>query len=85
VLFAAIGSSLIGQSGFFYLLKRYSVSSVAPLTVLSTIFGMLAGVLVNNDVLTRRMLLGGLLTLAGVLIIELRTRTRVVAPVDTVS
>lgn len=83
VLFAAIGSSLIGQTGFFYLLKRYPVSSVAPLTVLSTIFGMIAGVLVNDDVLTGRMLLGGLLTLAGVLIIELRTQASVVPPADT--
>jgi O-acetylserine/cysteine efflux transporter len=83
VLFAALGSSLVGQTGFFYLLKRYPVSSVAPLTVLSVVFGMIAGVLVNDDVLTGRMLFGGFLTLAGVLIIELRTRTSVVAPADT--
>lgn len=83
VLFAAVGSSLIGQTGFFYLLKRYPVSSVAPLTVLSTIFGMIAGVLINHDVLTGRMLIGGVLTLVGVLIIELRTQINVVPPADT--
>ncbi len=77
VLFAVIGSSLIGQTGFFYLIKRYPVSSVAPLTVLSTVFGMIAGVLINHDRLTGRMLVGGALTLAGVLIIELRTRQMV--------
>ena len=75
VAMAGLGSSLIGQSGFFYLLKRYPVSSVAPLTVLSTVFGMIAGVVVNHDVLTNRMLLGGALTLVGVVIIELRTKT----------
>lgn len=74
VLFAALGSSLIGQTGFFYLLKRYPVSSVAPLTVLSTVFGMIAGVLINHDFLNGRMLIGGALTLNGVLIIELRTQ-----------
>lgn len=83
VLMAAIGSSLIGQTGFFYLLKRYPVSSVAPLTVLSTIFGMIAGVLVNDDVLTGRMLIGGAITLAGVLIIELRTQSRIVPSADS--
>jgi O-acetylserine/cysteine efflux transporter len=77
VLMAALGSSLIGQSGFFYLLKRYPVSSVAPLTVLSTVFGMIAGVLFNHDVLTTRMLIGGALTLTGVVIIELRMKGRV--------
>jgi len=75
VLTAALGSSLIGQSGFFYLLKRYPVSSVAPMTVLSTVFGMIAGVLFNHDVLTGRMLLGGAVTLVGVVIIELRTKS----------
>jgi O-acetylserine/cysteine efflux transporter len=74
VLMAALGSSLIGQSGFFYLLKRYPVSSVAPLTVLSTVFGMMAGVVVNHDVITDRMLIGGAITLVGVVIIELRTK-----------
>lgn len=83
VLMAAVGSSLIGQSGFFYLLKRYPVSSVAPLTVLSTVFGMLAGVLVNHDVLTGRMLIGGALTLVGVVIIELRTKSNALALVET--
>lgn len=77
VLFAALGSSLIGQSGFFYLLKRYPVSSVAPLTVLSTVFGIIAGVLVNHDLLSGRTLFGGALTLVGVLIIELRTQVMV--------
>jgi O-acetylserine/cysteine efflux transporter len=75
VLMAVIGSSLIGQSGLFYLLKRYPVSSVAPLMVLTTVFGMLGGVLFNHDLLTPRMLLGGAITLVGVLIIELRTKT----------
>lgn len=74
VLFAVIGSSLVGQTLFFYLLKRYPVSSVAPLTVLQTVFGMLLGVFVNHDQMTGRMWLGGLITLIGVLIIELRTR-----------
>lgn len=74
VFFAVIASSLLGQGLFFYLLKHYPVSSVAPLTVLQTLFGMLAGVLFNHDQLTSRMLLGGVITIVGVLIIELRTQ-----------
>jgi O-acetylserine/cysteine efflux transporter len=78
VLVAVIGSSLIGQSGLFYLLKHYPVSSVAPLMVLTTVFGMVGGVLFNHDVLTVRMLIGGVITLVGVLIIELRTKQMLV-------
>jgi len=74
VAFAVIGSSLAGQTIFFYLLKRYPVSSVAPLNVLATVFGALFGVLINHDLLTSRMVVGGVITLAGVLIIELRTK-----------
>ncbi len=78
LFFAAIASSLIGQSVFFYLLKHYPVSSVAPMTVLSTVFGMLSGVLVNHDQLTLRMAVGALITILGVLIIELRTQRMLV-------
>ena len=80
LLFAAIASSLIGQGAFFYLLKRYPVSSVAPMTVLSTVFGMLSGVLFNHDQLTARMAAGGVITILGVLIIELRTHRMVTDP-----
>ncbi len=81
-MFSAVGSSLIGQTGLFYLLSRYPVSSVAPLTVLSTVFGMIIGVLVNHDVVTWRMLVGGVLTLLGVVIIEIRTKTNIVLTAD---
>lgn len=80
VLFSAIASSLIGQAGFFYLLQRYPVNSVAPLSVLATVFGMMLGELINHDVLTRRMLFGATMTLLGVLIIELRTKSTLMPP-----
>ncbi|MES1191773.1 MAG: DMT family transporter [Steroidobacter sp.] len=82
VAFAVLGSSLAAQTVLFYLLRHYPVSSVAPLNVLSTLFGALFGVLINHDVLTSRMIAGGIVTLAGVLIIELRTKKMFIAAND---
>lgn len=73
--FAVLGSSLAGQTIFFYLLKHYPVSSVAPLNVLATVFGAWFGVWINHDMLTGKMIIGGIVTLLGVLIIELRTKS----------
>jgi len=77
VAFAVLGSSLAGQTIMFYLLKKYPVSSVAPLNVLATLFGAVFGILINHDLLTSRMIIGGVVTLVGVLIIELRTKKMV--------
>ncbi len=69
--FTAFGSSLIGFAGMFHLLRRYPVTLVTPMFLLAPIFGIVAGVTVLGDVLTPRMMLGGALTLAGVLAVTL--------------
>lgn len=74
VAFAAIGSTLIAHTSVYYLIQRYPVTSVAPLTTLSPIFTMVFSVALLNDQLTQRVILGGLCTLAGVAIITMRER-----------
>jgi O-acetylserine/cysteine efflux transporter len=72
--FTALCSSLIAHTGFYHLIQRYPVTSVAPLTVLSPLFSVAFSVLLLDDQLSGRIMLGGLCTLAGVLIIMLRER-----------
>jgi len=72
--FAAIGASLIAHTGYFHLVQRYPVTSVAPLTTLSPVFSVIFGVLLLGDPLTSWIVLGGACTLAGVLIITLREK-----------
>ncbi|HSN72583.1 MAG TPA: DMT family transporter, partial [Steroidobacteraceae bacterium] len=74
VLFTSLAASLIGHSGMYYLIRRYPVTSVSPLTVLAPVFGVLFGVTLLGDRLTPRMILGGVLTLAGVVIVARRGR-----------
>lgn len=74
LFFTTVMSSLIAHTGWYYLVSRYPVTSLSPLTLLSPLFGVLFGVTLLNDQLTWRMLLGGAITLAGVFIVLLREK-----------
>jgi len=76
VIFSALGSSIIGHGGLYFLIKRYPVSTVAPLTLLSQIFAVASGVIILGEVLTTKMILGGLLTFGGVAVILLRQKKK---------
>jgi O-acetylserine/cysteine efflux transporter len=72
LLFTVVASSLIAHTGFYWLISRYPVSAVSPLTTLSPVCSVALGVLLLGDALTARILIGGLLTLVGVVIIARR-------------
>ena len=62
------------HAGWYYLLRRYPVSTVAPLMLMLPVFGIGSGIIVYGDVLSTQIALGGALTLIGVAIIVFRTR-----------
>jgi O-acetylserine/cysteine efflux transporter len=72
--YTAVLSSLVAHTGWYYLLSRYPVTSLSPLTLLSPVFGVFFGVTLLHDQLTWRMLFGGVMTLVGVFIVLLRER-----------
>ena len=72
MIYTTVISSLFGYGGLYFLLRRYSVSIVTPFATLTPIFAVLGGVALMGDQLTPRMMLGGLVTLIGVLIVSLR-------------
>lgn len=74
--YTAIGASVIGHGGMYYLINRYSVTLVAPMLVLSPIFGILFAVWLLGDALTLRILAGSAVTLAGVFIVAVREPAR---------
>lgn len=74
VAYTAFGSSLIAHAANYRLLQRYPVTTTAPLMLLSPVLGIVFGVLLLDDALTGRMILGSLMTLAGVGIIMLREK-----------
>lgn len=72
--FAAVGASLIAHTGYFHLVQKYPVTSVAPLTTLSPVFSVIFGVTLLGDPLSRQILIGGFCTLLGVFIITVREK-----------
>jgi len=76
VLYTALAASLIGHGGSYYLIQRYPVSLIAPFTLLASVFAVFFSVTLLGDQLTWRMILGGVLTLAGVYVIAARQRTK---------
>ena len=72
LIFTTVMSSLIAHTAWYYLVSRYPVTSLSPLTLLSPLFGIFFGVTLLHDQLTARMLVGGAVTLVGVLIVVLR-------------
>ena len=69
VFYTALGASLIGHAGMFYLLQRYEVGLISTLTLLAPVFGVMFGVLVWGDDASWRFLFGGAIVLLGSLVI----------------
>lgn len=76
VVFSAVVSSIIGHGGVYYLLKRYPVTTITPLTLLSQVFAVIASVFILGDTLTTRIIIGGVLTFAGAGIIVYRKKQK---------
>lgn len=74
IFYTALGASLVGHAGMYYLVQRYDVSLVSPLTLMGPVFGVSFGVLIWGDEPGIRFWLGSALTLFGVLVIALRRK-----------
>lgn len=72
--FTTLMSSLVAHTGWYYLVGRYPVTSLSPLTLLSPIFGVFFGVTLLHDQLTPKMLLGSAVALLGVFIVLMREK-----------
>ena len=77
LLFTAVASSLVAHTLMFHLIAKYPVTSVAPLNVLSAIFSILCGIIWFNNELTTRIVIGGSIALAGVVIVAMRDKRMV--------
>jgi len=72
-LFAsAIFPLLLGNIGWHYLIKKYTVNSIVPFSMLVPIFGSILGVLVFDETFTNQMLAGAAFIMTGVGIIIMR-------------
>lgn len=75
-VFAVVGVSLFGHGSFYALVKRHEISLLAPLTLMTPVFGVVFSVILLGEPMSAKFLLGGAIALGGVLIIVLRPNQR---------
>ena len=70
--YTAIMSSVVANSGLYYLLQRYPVGTVMPFSLLSPVFGVAGAMIFLGDQLNPGLVVGGVMILFGVGWIYLR-------------
>ena len=72
VAYNGLAVMVIGYGLWYRMLKRYTVNLIMAFSLLIPVWGVMSGVLFLNEVLSWQIVVGGLLTIAGVGIILLR-------------
>jgi O-acetylserine/cysteine efflux transporter len=72
ILYSALAASLLGHTVYYWLLQRLPISVVAPSVLFTTVIAVFFGVILLGDPFGPRMIIGGLMTLAGVGVVLLR-------------
>lgn len=72
--YVVLMASIIGYGLWYYLIEKYDVTKVVPFNLLVPVIGVLSGVLLMGDELTFVQGTGGIISLIGVAIIQLRWR-----------
>jgi O-acetylserine/cysteine efflux transporter len=70
--FSVVAVSVFGHSAYYQLLKRYEVTLLAPLTLLTPVVAVLIGILALKEPVSPNLLIGGAVTLAGVFLVAIR-------------
>ena len=71
-IFAVVGVSIFGHGAFYYLIKKYDISLLSPLTLMTPVWGVVLSILLLNDAITGQLVLGSIVSLGGVLVIAVR-------------
>lgn len=71
-VFAVLGVSVFGHGGFYTLIKKYDISLLSPLTLMTPIWGVVLGVVMLGEVLTLQLVVGAAISLGGVFVILIR-------------
>jgi O-acetylserine/cysteine efflux transporter len=79
IFYMAVMVTIIGYGCWYFLIPRYDVNQTMPFTLLVPLFGVLSGILMLDETLTWRIVIGGIAIVAGVAVIIVR-RPRLIAP-----
>jgi O-acetylserine/cysteine efflux transporter len=76
LVYAAVGSSVVGHAGMSWLLQRYPVTTMAPLTLPTPLLSAIIATLVYDTPVSVEFVMGALITFAGVATVTWRSATR---------
>lgn len=75
IICMAIFTSIFSFSTWYNLINKYSVNQIVPFSLLIPIFSIIIATIVFDDVLTSKIMIGGIMTVAGVGVISLFKKT----------
>jgi len=76
VVYMAVAVTVFGYGIWYYLLQRYPVTTVLPLSLLAPTFGVLCGIFMLGEPASLEKLTGAAITLCGVAIVMLAPRPK---------
>ena len=74
--FAVIGVSIFGHGGFYHLIKKYDISLLSPLTLMTPIWGVVLSIILLKEPITAQLIVGSVISLGGVFVIAVRPNTK---------
>jgi O-acetylserine/cysteine efflux transporter len=74
--FAVVGVSIFAHGNFYRLLKRYDVTLLSPLTLMTPVMGVILGSTFLGEPVTPNLIVGAMIAITGVAIIGLRRNRR---------
>lgn len=77
LLYSALLVSIVAHGSYYWLLGRLPIQVIAPTGLMTTVIGVLGGLLILGETLTPGLLTGILITLVGIAIILWRSRKKV--------
>lgn len=83
VAYMTVCVGLIGYGIWYSLIRRYAVNQIMPFTLLVPVYGVVGGVWILGEQMTWQMILGAVLTVAGVAVIVLRRPATGEAPLKS--
>ncbi len=70
--FAVLGVSVFGHGAFYNLIKKYDISLLSPLTLMTPVWGVVLSIVMLGEVLTLQLVVGAAISLGGVFVILIR-------------
>ncbi|NQY64236.1 MAG: DMT family transporter [Alteromonadaceae bacterium] len=65
ILYLGVFGSLIGFVAYFYVLQKLSVSTTALITMMTPVFALILGSVLNNEIISIRLMIGAVLIMLG--------------------